>query len=161
MCQALVGALGIQWRTGWPGSPPCGAHTPHLGISMCLLTLHQCGELGIPLRPLGPTPTGTSEEEKLPCWTVGCALPSCYLGPEHILQTHLGGHWRLAEPSTLPASCLFHVRPQWVEVTVAGMGIWSHRCSSESGMSFQTDQHNYQLSSVCFVNCELRERLPR
>lgn len=73
----------------------------------------------------------------------GVCMPSCYPGPECILQTHLGGQWWLAEPTTLPAS-LFHVRPQWVEMTVAGMGIWSRQCSSESGTSFQTDQRNRQ-----------------
>ena len=51
------------------------------------------------------------KEEKLPCWIVGCALLSCYPGPECILQTHLGGQWRLAEPSLCLSQDLWGLGP--------------------------------------------------
>ena len=89
---------------------------------------------GHPTETSGPHPDRTLLGGEAAVLDSGVCMPSCYPGPDCILQTHLGGQWWLTEPPTLPAS-LFHVLHN--EMTVAGMGIWSRRCSSESGTSFQ------------------------
>ena len=110
---------------------------PTLGSSLCV-SPHSPSVWGAghPTETSGPHPNRTLLGGEAAVLDSGVCMPSCYPGPECILWTHLGGQWWLTEPPTLPAS-LFHVRPHWVEMTVAGMGIWSRRCSSESGTSFQ------------------------
>ena len=158
LCQALVWALGIRWRTRWPGSPPRRAHTPHLGVfSMCLSSLSisvgsRASHWDLWAPPQQDPPRrrscGTGQ------WGVhAILLPGpCPDPPRTAVVAHRTSH--TASFIVSRASTLGGNDSGWHGDLESPVFQWEWDV-------LPTDQRNCQSCWVCFVNCMLRVRLPR